>query len=78
MRRMSCIRRCGLNWVSVMSYSALRCSSRSTRLASKRHDPVMSIMNERLEITFQVAIDGMQELKLIFIDWSNFDGLFHD
>jgi len=38
----------------------------------------MSIMNERLEITFQVAIDGMQKLKLFFIDWYSFDGLFHD
>jgi len=35
-------------------------------------------MNERLEITFQVAIDQTQELKLTFILKSEFEELFHD
>lgn len=35
-------------------------------------------MNERLEITLQVAIDRTQELKLAFIFKYEFEGLFHD
>jgi len=48
------------------------------RLASKQHDPGISIMNERLEITLQVAIDGAQELKLTFIFKPEYEELFHD
>jgi hypothetical protein len=35
-------------------------------------------MNERREITLQVAIDRTQELKLTFIFKSEFGELFHD
>ncbi|MBY8944747.1 hypothetical protein J1G35_02655 [Pseudomonas sp. SH10-3B] len=44
----------------------------------KQHDPGISIMNERLEITLQVAIDGAQELKLTFIFKPEYEELFHD
>lgn len=34
-------------------------------------------MNKRLEITLQVAIDGVQDLKLTFIYRPEYEELFH-
>ncbi len=38
----------------------------------------ISIMNERLEITFQVALDLAHEMKLVSMKSTISDGLFHD